>query len=755
MNYNAPCPDVSHTERPVWDSASVNDVNMYKEHLNYYLLRNPLHTDLFNCKNLMCKSHNNEIIEFHDNIVSSLVKACKDSIPTSKFKSKSKVIPGWNDNVEHYFRVALFWHKLWVEKGRPDEGIFANIRRETRAEYHKARKLVIKNKGIIQSEKLAESLVNDSPNKFWKNVKKNCKSNNHLPSKVDNMQDPKNISDLFKDKFDTLFNCISYSNDDLNEVMDDIDRSINDSCSDVSNALIFSPDSVSKAIRKLKLGKHDGSLPLTSDNILHSTDILNGHLALLFSVMVRHGFSPDGMLIGTMVPLPKGRWNLSNSSNYRAITISSLFGKILDNLILEKEASNLMTNDLQFSFKPGLSTTMCSTMVRDTISYFVHKNSTVYGLVLDATKAFDRLNYCKLFKILLSRNVNPLICRLLLFMYINQTLRVRWGNTYSDSFSVSNGVKQGGVISPIFFCVYMDGLISELIASGVGCWMGSVYAGAPAYADDFKLLAPSILALNIMLDICIKYAEKYDVIFNDKSQLIVFNAINNDDPPPVIKINGKQVEAVDSITHLGHTINANIFKCDTSRCIRDFYSQSNSFLGNFSKITSKMRNYLFFKYCSSFYGSQFLPIYNDSMNDVIRAWHVVVRRVWRVPWRTHCNFLPHLAGVMPPELSFAKRAIQFSNSVINSKNKVVNMITGMGRYGKHSILGANIRHLTAKYELKCKVIDSKWKSLCQGQNEIIRVCEQIKELCFMRDTHNTGILTRLDATSIIDQLCTE
>ena len=77
------------------------------------------------------------------------------------------------------------------------------------------------------------------------------------------MQDPKNISDLFKDKFDTIFNCISYSNNDLNEVMDDIDRSINDRCSDVSDALIFSPDSVNKAIRKLKLGKHDGSLPLT------------------------------------------------------------------------------------------------------------------------------------------------------------------------------------------------------------------------------------------------------------------------------------------------------------------------------------------------------------------------------------------------------------------------------------------------------------------------------------------------------------
>ena len=136
-------------------------------------------------------------------------------------------------------------------------------------------------------------------------------------------------------------------------------------------------------------------------------------------------------------------------------------------------------------------------------------------------------------------------------MYLNQTLRVRWGDTFSESFTVSNGVKQGGVISPIFYCVYMDELLSRLIESQVGCWMGSVYAGSWAYADDLKLLAPTISALNIMLDICQKYAEEYDIAFNDKSQLIVFKATSDDDPPPDIKINNKQVKAVDQITHLG------------------------------------------------------------------------------------------------------------------------------------------------------------------------------------------------------------
>ena len=285
--------------------------------------------------------------------------------------------------------------------------------------------------------------------------------------------------------------------------------------------------------------------------------------------------------------------------------------------------------------------------------------------------------------------------------------------------------------------------------------MGSVYAGSWVYADDFKMLAPSVKALEIMVSICQKYAKEYDVIFNDKSQLIVFKATSNSDPPPIIMINDKQVHAVDQITHLGHNINSNIFKCDTSKFIRDFYSQCNSFLGDFNNTSSHMRNYLFFKYCNSFYGSQFLPVYNDSMNDVFRAWHVAVRRVWRIPWRTHCNLLPHIAGVMPPQLSLVKRTISFTNMLVNSKNKTVKMISGMGLYGKHSIFGANARHLIAKYELSIKNLTNEWKKLYSNQSNLVRVSEQIKELCNMRDSFNTCILPRSDAKCIIDMLCTE
>ena len=399
---------------------------------------------------------------------------------------------------------------------------------------------------------------------------------------------------------------------------------------------------------------------------------------------------------------------------------------------------------------------MCTAMIRETVTYYVHKGSSVYSLVLDATKAFDRVNYCKLFRILLKKNISPFICRLLLNMYINQKLRVRWHNTYSDEFSVTNGVKQGGVISPILYCIYIDGLIDELKASNVGCFMGGVYAGIFIFADDLKLLAPSVYAMRLMLAICLQYAKRYDVKFNNKSQLIVFKCKNDDSPIPSVIINGDQLQAVESVTHLGHIIHDDIFKCDASKVVKDFNVQSNLFLSDFKHSSSFIRNYLFFRYCTAFYGSQFLPIYNNKiMNDIYVAWRLAIKRVWRIPWTTHSKLLPHITGKMPPELSFSKRAINFLNGLLNSDNKTVKMITGMGLYSNYSFLGKNFRHLSFKYELNTKNIFSYWNNICQEQANQIRVSEQIKELCTIRDGYQPFLLNRSEIKILIDYLCTE
>ena len=89
-------------------------------------------------------------------------------------------------------------------------------------------------------------------------------------------------------------------------------------------------------------------------------------------------------------------------------------------------------------------------------------------MLLDASKAFDRVDYIKLFDKLIKRGMCPLTIRLLLNMYIQQKLQVKWNNHISYKFNVTNGVRQGGVLSPYLFSVYMDELLVTLKNNGVG-----------------------------------------------------------------------------------------------------------------------------------------------------------------------------------------------------------------------------------------------------------------------------------------------
>ena len=144
--------------------------------------------------------------------------------------------------------------------------------------------------------------------------------------------------------------------------------------------------------------------------------------------------------------------------------------------------------------------------------------------MLDASKAFDRVRYCKLFNELLERNISPVVLRILIYMYMNQTLRVQWCQTLTSSFKVCNGVKQGGVLSPILFAVYVDSLLGRLEQSGVGCHIGGHFVGALAYADDVTLVAPSRSGIRTLINVCEQFALDYDITFNGtKSQLMFLN----------------------------------------------------------------------------------------------------------------------------------------------------------------------------------------------------------------------------------------
>lgn len=102
---------------------------------------------------------------------------------------------------------------------------------------------------------------------------------------------------------------------------------------------------------------------------------------------------------------------------------------------------------------------MCTTVLMETVAHYMKQNSDVYVCLVDASKAFDKVKYDKLYHLLMQRNIPSTHVRFLLDGYLRQQVRAPWDNEYSAVFTAENGVRQGGVISPILFTIYFDELL--------------------------------------------------------------------------------------------------------------------------------------------------------------------------------------------------------------------------------------------------------------------------------------------------------
>ena len=138
------------------------------------------------------------------------------------------------------------------------------------------------------------------------------------------------------------------------------------------------------------------------------------------------------MNLSTVVPIPKGKnVCLSDSSNYREIALSSILGKLFDIVVLDRFHDQLCVSDLQFGFRSKRSTDQCIMVLKETIACYTHNGSPVCSVFLDATKAIDSVDYCKLFDVLVQRKLSPIFLRLLLNMYTSHVTRIMWTGVFS------------------------------------------------------------------------------------------------------------------------------------------------------------------------------------------------------------------------------------------------------------------------------------------------------------------------------------
>ena len=121
------------------------------------------------------------------------------------------------------------------------------------------------------------------------------------------------------------------------------------------------------------------------------------------------------------------------------------------------------------------------------------------------------------------------------------------GKHFSELFHVSNGVRQGGVLSPYLFPVYLDDLLNELNNIKAGCYIGEALLNHLMFADDIFVFCPSVRWLQRILDVCQAYAESHGIIFNcNKTVCMTFKAKHaKRTATPILKLRGQYVKSVD------------------------------------------------------------------------------------------------------------------------------------------------------------------------------------------------------------------
>jgi len=200
--------------------------------------------------------------------------------------------------------------------------------------------------------------------------------------------------------------------------------------------------------------------------------------------------------------------------NYRGITVSCLTSKLFEICLLEMCKSYLYTSETQFRFKANMGCRDAILTAELATNYFTLNGATVTLCNLDVSKAFDRVNiYCLLNK-LITRGMPYNYIKLLYCWFSKCYVSVKWGDSLSSPFYVRAGVRQGGVLSPLFFSVYVDDLIVKLRNSGLGIYVKGVFLGAIVYADDILLMSCSMLHMQKMLNICVETLCSLDLFLN-------------------------------------------------------------------------------------------------------------------------------------------------------------------------------------------------------------------------------------------------
>ena len=306
---------------------------------------------------------------------------------------------------------------------------------------------------------------------------------------------------------------------------------------------------------RLRLGKSTG-IDNTSNEMIIS--LLETHPKLilkLFNSILQSGEIIPEWLMGMIVAIYKDGPKM-DTGNYRGITLMSCLGKlflsILNSRLMEYVLGRDVLTDSALGFVPGNRTSDAHIIIHNLINKFCHKQKAkLFSCFVDFKKAFDSVPRDILLKKLLKYGINGKFFNIIRNVYLNDEACVKANGVRSTSFDINIGVRQGCVLSPLLFNIFICDLAKTLMEQENAPEVGPLRINSLFWADDLVLFSKDEKGLQNMLNILENYCKENELTVNTKkTKCMIFNKTGRLLLRPFY-LNGVQLEMVRSYKYLG------------------------------------------------------------------------------------------------------------------------------------------------------------------------------------------------------------
>ena len=329
------------------------------------------------------------------------------------------------------------------------------------------------------------------------------------------------------------------------------------------NEAQISNEEVQEAVKEMKAGKAAGLDGCAVECLKKGGASVIEWLVRLLNVCFLTSLVPSDWTSACIVPLYKGKGERSECASYRGISLLSVVGKVYGRVLIKRIRVGTEDRicDEQGGFRRGRGCVDQVFAVRQVCEKYLGRNKEVFWAFMDLEKAYDRIDREGLWAVLRMYGLGGRLLQGVKSFYVNSRSCVRVGSSVSEWFPVQVGLRQGCVMSPWLFNIYMDGVVREVNARVLGRGLSLVNEDGREwslnqllFADDTALVADSEEKLRRLVTEFGRVCERRKLRVNVGKSKVMKCTRRVDGGGMNVMLNGERLEEVDCFRYLGSKV---------------------------------------------------------------------------------------------------------------------------------------------------------------------------------------------------------